>query len=305
MDLLMKAIKAVHDTFSSDASEAESLERQRRSQEKFSKLITPAVSVKYDRIDIHSGYKNKTIPAEWAIPEFPHRSDKIIMYCHGGGYTCGGLGYAGILAGKLASHTGLEVISFEYRLAPENPYPAAIEDATSVWNYLMYLGYGAKDIIVAGDSAGGNLALELTLILKAQRRQLPNSLVLMSPWTDMTVTASSYDKYKDVDPLLTREYVLGVRKAYSGGELDEEIYKTPEFSPLYAELTNMPPAFIQVGSNEILRSDSEDLYKKLKKNNCVCRLEVYSGGWHVFQQMPTSKASQALDDIKEFIDARI
>lgn len=306
MDLLMKAIKAVHSSLgTSDVDVAESLNHQRKSQERFSKLITPAVSVRYERSDIHSGIKNQTIPAEWAIPEFAHRNDKIILYCHGGGYTCGGLGYAAILAGKLANHTGLKVLGFEYRLAPENPYPAAIEDATSVWNYLMYMGYGAKDIFIAGDSAGGNLAMELILILKAQKRQLPLGLILMSPWTDMTATLPAYEKYKDVDPLLTKEYVLGVRKAYAGGIYEEDIYKTPEFSPLFADLSGFPPTFIQVGSNEILRGDSEELYKKLKKQNINCRLETYNGGWHVFQQMPTQKSSKALDDVKEFIDARI
>lgn len=304
MDPLMKAIKAVHSTIgTSDVERAESLNRQRHSQEVFSKLVTPAVGIKYEKDSVLRKVVDETpIPIEWAIPEFAHRNDKIILYCHGGGYTCGGLGYAGILTGKLAVHTGLRVMSFEYRLAPENPYPAAIEDVLIVWDYLMLLGYGAKDIFVAGDSAGGNLALELCLELKKQNRMLPLGLLLMSPWTDMTTTLPSYEKYKEVDPTITKEYVLGVRHAYAGDDAD---FSKPEYSPLYADLSSIPPTMIEVGSNEILRSDSEELYKKLRKLNIHCRLEVYPGGWHVFQQMPISKASKALDDIKEFIDTII
>lgn len=330
MDPLMKAIKAVHSNFgTSDVERAESLDKQRASQELFSRLVTPDNNVRYEREQIYrqnlafksehvekhllrrAGYQTEEnvfyIPVEWARPVFPHRKDRIILYCHGGGYTCGGLGYAGILAGKMAMHTGLEVLSFEYRLAPENPYPAAIEDVVTIWDYLMYLGYGADDIIVAGDSAGGNLALELVLTLQAQNRKIPAALVLFSPWTDMTVTLPSYEKFKDVDPLLTKEYVLGVRRAYAGldvaDDIDNDIYKDPSFSPLYADLSGMPPTLIEVGSNEILRSDSEELYKKLKKKNIYSRLLVYNGGWHVFQQMPIPKANKALDDVREFIEA--
>ncbi len=293
MDPIMKAVKAVHSVISvSDVERSENLARQRSSQELLYKLITPAVAVSHERVEIDG------IPTQWSRADFPHRHDRIIMYCHGGGYTCGGLGYAGILAGKLVMHTGLDVFSFEYRLAPENPYPAAIEDAVTMWDHLMYMGYGAHDIIVVGDSAGGNLALELTLVLQSQGRQLPAALVLMSPWTDMTVTSSSYEKYKDSDPMLTAEYVYGVRNAYAGGETD---FTNPSLSPLYADLVEMPPTLIQVGSNEILRGDSEDLYKKLHKNGCMTHLKVYSGGWHVFQMLPMPKAARALDDVDTFI----
>lgn len=293
MDPLMKAIKAFRTTIgTADVSDMSSLLHQRSSQEKFAKLIAPPVGISYRKDDMNN------IPVEWACPEFAHRTDRVILYCHGGGYTCGGLGYASILSGKLAMHTGLEVLSFQYRLAPEDPYPAAIEDAVKIWNQLMYLGYGANDIIVAGDSAGGNLALELVLVLKAQKRMIPRALVLMSPWTDMTISSSSYDKYAEVDPMLTKEYVMSVRDAYAGNESD---YRNPSLSPLYAELDNMPPTLIQVGSNEILRSDSELLHKKLRRNECKSILKVYSGCWHVFQQMPTPKASKALEDVQSFI----
>jgi len=293
MDPLMKAIKAVRSVSEiSGETTTEELSRQRNAQEFLAKLVIPTNGVSYEGTEIEG------IKAEWARPDYTHMKKNIILYCHGGGYTCGGLGYAGILAGKLAIHTGLDVLYFEYRLAPENPYPSAIEDGMKVWDYLMHMGYGAENVIIAGDSAGGNMALEMVFKLREDGRFLPKGLILMSPWTDMTVTSSSYEKYKDLDPMLTKEYVLGVRKAYAGEDAD---YSLPQYSPLYGDLAGMPPAFIQVGSNEILRSDSENLYKKLRHNECNVKLTIYKGGWHVFQQLPLPRASKALDDVRDFI----
>ena len=296
MDPLMKAIKAVRSVSEiSGETTPEELSRQRTAQEFLAKLATPTNGVSYKS---YEGAETSGIKAEWAIPDYTHVKKNIILYCHGGGYTCGGLGYARILAGKLALHTGLSVLYFEYRLAPENPYPAAIEDGMKVWDSLMHMGYGAENVMIAGDSAGGNMALEMVFKLKEESRFLPKALILLSPWTDMTVASPSYEKYKDIDPMLTKEYVLGVRKAYAGENVD---YALPQYSPLYGDLTGMPPTLIQVGSNEILKSDSENLYKKLKHNECNVKLAVYQGGWHVFQQLPLPKASKALDDVRDFI----
>jgi len=295
MDFLMRTIKAVHSSSASfDVVSPQSLEKHRASADSFSKLVAPSVAV-----DI-SAFNVDDIPCEWISSKFPHRKDKVILYCHGGGYISGGLGYARILSAKMAFNTSYDVISFEYRLAPEHPYPAAIEDAIKVWDYIMLKGYGAKDVIVAGDSAGSNLALELCLELKKTERLLPKALILMSPWTDMRLTNGSYKTYLEKDPLLTYEYVAMARKAYIGS--DDEDFENPGFSPLCAELDNMPATLIQVGSNEILRDDSEKLLKKYNKYGSFAKLEVYPGGWHVFQQMPIAKAHQALENIQLFIN---
>lgn len=113
------------------------------------------------------------IHGEWVSVNRAHMKKYIILHCHGGGYSTGSSQYARTLTGKLAASTSMDVLSFDYRLAPENPYPAAREDAMKVWNYLMLLGYGARDVIVSGDSAGGNLALSLVLRLKEEGRLLP------------------------------------------------------------------------------------------------------------------------------------
>lgn len=295
MSPFMKAIKAAHNVVgNSGVLSVEELEKRRHSEESISKLATPSVSIAFEKFNIDH------MDAQWAVPRHPHPKKPIILYCHGGGFSCGGLGYAGVLAGKLALHTGFQVLSYAYRLTPEFPYPAAITDTMQVWDYLMHLGYGASDVIVAGDSAGGNLALELTLMLKEQGRMLPKALILMSPWTDMTLTASSYTKYKDVDPILSYDYIIGARKSYLGEDTD---YENPHYSPLFADLSGFPPTMIQAGSNEILRSDSEHLLKALRKADCHAVLEIYKDGFHVFQQMPIPKAARALDDANDFIQS--
>ena len=191
---MMKAIKAVHSVTSTGSTQPEDLERQRAAQELFGRLVTPNLLINTTPITVNN------VSAEWVRMNQGHDRRHVVLYCHGGGYTCGQLGYARVLASKLALSTGCDVLSFEYRLAPEAPYPSAIDDALRVWDYLMYMGIGAQDVIVAGDSAGGNLALELALAVKAQGRSQPRALVLMSPWTDMTMQGASYQKCAALHP---------------------------------------------------------------------------------------------------------
>ena len=189
------------------------------------------------------------------------------------------------------------MLSFEYRLAPEHHFPAPLEDVTKAWDYLMHLGYGARDIVVAGDSAGGNLALVLTMLLRDAGRLLPRRLVLMSPWTDMTASGKSYRERRDADPMITMNYIQAVRAAYAPGcELS-----SPMLSPLFGDFDRFPPVLIQVGTNEILMSDSVRLRDRLVQAGIPCRLEVWPDMWHVFQMFPMKKASQAMDSVGRFL----
>ena len=310
MSPLMKAVKSIHAVSSSgDSISLDDIKKQRAGQDLFATLSTLSNNIETDDLTV------KGIPCEWVRPEFKHEKRRIIMYCHGGGYTCGSLKYARVLAAKLALNTGMEVMSFEYRLAPENPYPAAIEDALTVWNYLMQLGFGAREVVLVGDSAGGNLALELALKLKAQGRLLPKGIVLMSPWTDMTMSGESYETCKAQDPILTKEYIQTSRFSFVGlnDKFNENIkdfkiedygfnYADPKYSPLFADFEGFPPFLIQVGSNEILKSDAYNLYEKLIKDTVTVTLEEYEDAWHVFQMMPFKKALRAMDSISKFIE---
>jgi acetyl esterase/lipase len=289
----MKALKAMNQISAGQTSlTAEDLKRQRNAMEKASRLATPAMGVTAEKLSV-SG-----IPAEWIRPDFTHNTKSIILYCHGGGYTCGELSYARILAAKLALHTGLDVLSFAYRLAPEHPYPAPFEDGMAVWDFLMHQGYGAYQVLLAGDSAGGNLALTMTQHLASEGRKLPRTLLLFSPWTDMTAISESYQLHKKDDPILSYDYIISVRNAYAGAEAD---FSKPEYSPLYGNLANFPPTLIQVGEHEILQDDSNKLAAKLQQAGCQVCLQKYEDGWHVFQQMPVPLASQAMKAVGEYV----
>ena len=291
---MMRAIKAVHSISDHTSTTPEDLERQRAAEELFARLVTPGIGIRSDSLTVGS------IPAEWVSLEHGHDRRHAVLYCHGGGYTCGQLGYARVLASKLALSTGCDVLSFEYRLAPEAPYPSAIDDALRVWDYLMYMGIGARDVIVAGDSAGGNLALELALAVKAQGRSQPRALVLMSPWTDMTMQGASYQKCAALDPMLTHDYIDSCRTAYRGANSTLE-WENPSLSPLFADLRGLPPTLIQVGTNEILKSDSINLAKAMTEQEVYAVLEVYPECWHVFQQMPIPHAAQAMESVGRFV----
>ena len=221
----------------------------------------------------------------------------VILYCHGGGYSTGSSIYARTLTTKLAASTSMDVLSFDYRLAPEHPYPAALEDAMKAWDYLMLLGYGARDVIVAGDSAGGNMALSLVLKLKKQNRILPRGLVLMSPWTDLTSSGKSHLTRAEVDPVLNEEYLKSMIENYASGQALDD----PLISPLFGDFEGFPPTYIQVGDNEVLLADATMLHKKMIQANVSAKLDVFKGMWHVFQMSPLKTAYEAMEKNAEFI----
>lgn len=287
----MRVLKAIHSAGRPEELTPEELQKQRRNQEILGNLAAPMNGMEWDSLDIHG------ISAAWMKLQRPHKKKHAILYCHGGGYTSGNLGYSKVLASKMTQCTGFDVLAFDYRLAPEFPYPAALEDAEAVWDYLMHLGYGAGDIVIAGDSAGGNMALALCHKLKAEERMLPGALLLMSPWTDMTCSGKSYEERADIDPMLTKEYITTVGKAYAG----EADLSSPLLSPLFGDFKGFPPTLIQVGSHEILHSDSEMLCEKMKQAGVSCRLEVWEDMWHVFQMFPLKKSTYALDCMAHFL----
>ena len=198
---------------------------------------------------------------------------------------------------RLAESTSRDVLSVDYRLAPEHPYPAATEDAMKAWDYLMLLGYGARDVIIAGDSAGGNLALSLVLKLKEQERILARGLVLMSPWTDLTSSGKTHETKAEMDPVLDAEYLRRMIVKY---EPDENL-ENPFISPLFGDFTGFPPTYIQAGDNEILLADATMLHKKMVQANVSVKIDVFKGMWHVFQMSPLKIAHEAMERNAEFI----
>lgn len=284
---LMQVIKRMHGLV-----ENPDLEKHRQSQDYIGSILGNSKEVTYTEADMDG------VRGEWVSVNRPHMRKYVILYCHGGGYSTGSCLYGRTITSKLATAASIDVLGFDYRLAPEHPCPAALEDALKVWDYLMLLGYGARDVILAGDSAGGNLALVLALKLKAERRFLPRGLVLMSPWTDLTASGRSYRTKAEVDPVLDAEYIDRMTKAYipEGGNLEN-----PLISPLFGDFEGFPPVYIQVGENEILLSDSVELHKKLQKAGVPAKLDRFKGMWHVFQMSPFRTAADAMEKSAEFI----
>lgn len=283
---LMNLIKRVHSVV-----ENKDVETQRQYQNSVAPLFGGSKEVTVEECTIED------IHSEWAVVNRPHMKKYIILYCHGGGYMTGSCMYARTITSKLADSTSTDVLSFDYRLAPEHPFPAALEDGLKIWDHLMLLGYGARDIIVAGDSAGGNLALALVHKLKQQERLLPRGLILLSPWTDLTASGKTHQTKAEIDPILNARYLEEVTEAYAGGrDLTD-----PLVSPLFGDFTGFPPTYIQVGGNEILLSDSTRLHKKMLKADVSAHLEVFRGMWHVFQMSRFKRAYDAIDRCAEFI----
>ena len=227
---------------------------------------------------------------------------EVILQLHGGGYI-GRIRNAyrdfAVLYSKLTKDRA--VLSVDYRVAPEHVFPAALLDALDAYEWLLKNGYREDQIIVAGDSAGGGLALALCLCLKENGRALPCGIVAMSPWTDMTASGPSYEENFENDPLFggTEDSMIYNREYAAGEDLTN-----PYLSPLFGEYEGFPPMLIQVGSYEMLLSDSVLLAQKAKEAGVKVRLSIYEGMFHVFQMAPLTlpECKRAWVEIGHFID---
>ena len=243
------------------------------------------------------------IHAEWIEPSGAD-PDRVILYLHGGGYCLCSLDTHRGLAARLALASGARLLIIDYRLAPENPYPAALEDALAAYRWLLAQGIPAKQIAVGGDSAGGGLTLATAVSLRDASQALPAALFLLSPWTDLTFSGKSILTRKKVDPIFGGE---GNRFGFAPAYLGMHDPADPLISPLFADLHNLPSTLIHVGSDEMLLDDSTRLEERLKAARGTARLVVWDGMWHVFQVFApyVPEAQQAIDEIGEFIRQRI
>jgi acetyl esterase/lipase len=289
---LMQVIKRVHGLVEND-----DINTIRERQEQFANIANIDKNFEHIGVDIDGMY------GEWTryVPQVTEDENKkdIIFYCHGGGYMTGSCVYARELTTKLSKYNHCLVFSFNYRLSPESPYPAALEDAYRAWEYVAGLGYKAENITVAGDSAGGNLALALSLLLKDKKMSMEKCLVLFSPWTDMTSSGDSYHSNELLDPILDNNYINKAVTSYLGSTMACD----PFVSPIFADLTGFPPVYIQVGTNEILYDDSYTLYTRLLKDNVYAKLDTFQGMWHVFQMSPIKAAREAMERVSAFISS--
>jgi monoterpene epsilon-lactone hydrolase len=241
------------------------------------------------------------VHAEWVEPSGTD-SRRVILYLHGGGYCICSLDTHRGLAARLALAAQARVLNIAYRLAPENPFPAALEDAQVAYRWLLEQGIPPKQIAIGGDSAGGGLTLAAAVSLRDAGEPLPAALFLLSPWTDLTFSGESIQSRRAVDPIFGHDGGPQYVSPYVG-DYDPA---HPLISPLFADLHGLPPTLVHVGHDEILLDDSTRLRKKLKAARVESNLKVWEGMWHVFQVFAPyiPEAQQSIDIIGEFICKR-
>jgi epsilon-lactone hydrolase len=220
------------------------------------------------------------VPAVFVeIGDSPTRG--VILHVHGGGFALGSaLGSVGLVA-ALARKAGMRAVSVDYALAPENPYPAGLEDVIAAYIGLLELEGGADGIIVSGESAGGNLAVELLIAGKRRGLELPAAAILFSPMTDLTVSGDSYRTKADLDPNITSDAIRTRAEDYLSQTGTSS--SDPLVSPIFADLTGLPALLIQVGSHEVLLDDATKLAARAAADNVAVTLDVTPGVPHVFQ----------------------
>ena len=248
-----------------------SLETTRKGQDKLGELM----SVLHKREVYMKDHDFGAFQGAWVMPKDERRSG-VILYLHGGGYTCGSLEYAKGFAATLASQCGVRVFCAAYRLAPENPYPAAVDDALEAYRYLLKKGYAPRQILLCGESAGGGLIYALCLRLRQEGLELPCGLIGISPWVDLTGSGQSYETNRDNDPSLTQELLEFYAKCYTTDPTD------PLCSPVFGDLTGFPPSLLFAGGDEILLDDARALHEKLVQSGCRSTLHIAPERWHAY-----------------------
>ena len=238
------------------------------------------------------------IDVEWLVHESAS-DEKAIIYLHGGGYVSGLLPSYYLLCSSISEVTGARVLIPDYRLAPETPFPAALDDCATAYRWLLKQGISAQNIVVAGDSAGGNLTITLLMKLGESGDPIPAAAACLSPVTDLTKD-HAHPGYKD--PLLPPRALRFYTKSYVGDNDPHD----PLVSPVFGNLRGLPPLLVHAGEDEILRDDAVRIEELAKAAEVDVRLEIYPRMWHVWQlYLALPQAIQSLDDIAQFLRSHI
>jgi monoterpene epsilon-lactone hydrolase len=270
----------------------EDLPEQRRRMDSFGRRAWLPIGMRVEKVSIGG------ISGEWVIPV---RADptRAVLYLHGGGYSSGSCDSHRPLVARLARATGARVLHLNYRLAPEHPFPAAIEDATTAYRWLVAKGIPSSGIAIAGDSAGGGLTLATLIAVRDAGDPLPSAAACLSPWTDLALTGPSIGARGEEDPIFSPE---GDGRALVRQYLGDSDPRAPLASPLYADLHGLPPLIVHVGDVEIILDDSTRLAERARAAGVDVTLKVWDGLWHVFQLVPwIPESRQSIEEIGDFI----
>jgi acetyl esterase/lipase len=268
------------------------IHEMRASMEATVGAVPPPSDVQYEPTEIGG------VPAEWArAPE--GAADGALLYFHGGGYCVGSVRTHRLLVGALARACGVPVLALDYRLAPEHPHPAAVEDGVAAYRGLLARGLRPGRVAFAGDSAGGGLTAATLLAARAAALPMPAAGVCISPWFDLALSGESMVTKADVDPMCKPPVLALMAAAYLGGADP----RTPGASPLYADLTGLPPMLVHVGTAETLLDDARRFATRAERSGVRLALEVWDDMihvWHAFA-MVLPEGQQAIERIGAFV----
>ncbi|HTO55576.1 MAG TPA: alpha/beta hydrolase [Myxococcota bacterium] len=222
--------------------------------------------------------KANGVPAEW-LDGPGARSDRAVLYLHGGGYVLGGINSHRDLMARISADAKARVLGIDYRLAPEHPFPAAVDDAVSAYRFILDSGITPNHVAIAGDSAGGGLTAATLLAIRDKKLPLPACAALLSPWVDLEGEGQSMNGGVMDDPMVRKDLVALMAPAYLNGKSARD----PLASPLHANLSGLPPLLVQVGRREVLLDDSTRFAQAALRAGVKVELEVWPGMLHVWQ----------------------
>lgn len=270
------------------------VEELRANMHTMATAVPPPDDVAYEPIDAGG------VPGEWVTAPGA-RTDAALLYLHGGGYAIGSIATHRMMAANISRAAGIRVLLIDYRLAPEHPHPAAVEDATAAYRWLQAQGVPTTRIAIAGDSAGGGLTMATLVALRDAGDPLPACAVPMSPWVDLTQSGESYTTRADLDPMCSEAGLKEMADWYLAGQ----DARAPTASPLYADLTGLPPLLVQVGDHEVLLDDATRLVERAEAAGVDATCHVGEGCFHVYQGFPVPEADEAIASLAAFVNRHL
>jgi len=272
------------------------IEELRSGMEMMATTMPPPADVKYQAVDAGG------VPAEWATAETAS-AGRVLLYLHGGGYNIGSVRTHRALTGAISRAARLPILSVDYRLAPENRFPAAVEDAVLVYRYVVKSGVAPAKIAIAGDSAGGGLTAATLVALRESGDPQPGAAVCISPWLDLTQSGESITARAALDPMVSKQALDRMAAAYLG----DQDARTPTASPLFADLSGLAPILIHVGSAETLLDDSVRFAERVRKAGGDVELEVWEDMIHVFHAFAPllPEATQGIEKVADFLRRKL
>jgi monoterpene epsilon-lactone hydrolase len=292
----LKQVFEHYKTFAQGAGQAKSPQEMRAVMAAAFSAFPSAGEVKCEPASA-GGVKAEWITAGNAAP------DRVILYLHGGGYVMGSIDTHRELVARLSKAAQARGLALDYRLAPENLFPAAVDDAIAAYRWLLAQGYKPERIVIAGDSAGGGLAVATLIALRDLGAPAPAAGVCISPWVDLEAEGGSMTSRAAQDPLVSREMILTIARMYVG---EKGSLREPLAAPINADLNDLPPLFIQVGDAETLLDDSTRLADRAKESGVDVTLQIWEEMPHVWHLAAPNlpEGQEAIDKIGEFVRQR-